>query len=191
MIKNEQTIDDFLKLRAEVRKKGNKNKKYGFEFPLNFFLKTMYCFFTPQSYGTRIQNRLIIDYDLMSVPASEDKGDVVNKNNKYGELKCSFRDIEDKVHFVQIRPFQGCDFYLFTAIDSKDDYKEYNFCVLKKDIKNFLEKLKAHNCHGVKKNKKDNSREELRFSVKFNSEIWEYLVKNFLIDDIKTFLNEI
>jgi hypothetical protein len=188
---NEDIINESLRLRKEVRNNAKKNKKYGFDLPLKLFFKVLYCYITPQSYGTRVQNRFINDYELKSVPSSKDKGDVITKNNKNGELKCSFRDVSDEFHFVQIRPFQNCDFYLFTAIDTEDDYKKYDFCILKKDINKALTKLKATNCHGVEENKIDISRQELRFSVKINSKNWDYLVKNFLVDNIKETINNI
>jgi hypothetical protein len=187
----EQFIDETLKIRKEIRDLGTKNKKYGFDLPIKLFLKLMHCFFSPQSYGTRIQNRFICDFGLKSVPAKKDKGDVKNKNNKHGELKCSYRSTENKFSFVQIRPYQKCDFYLFTAIDNLDDYKEYHLCILKKDIDDVLKRLKATNCHGVSENKKDTTRNELRFSVDTNCENWNFLIKNFLIEDPKTFLNNI
>jgi hypothetical protein len=52
-----------------------------------------------------------------------------------------------------------------------------------------LTKLKGTNCHGVKKNKKDTSQIEYRFSVEFNSDSWKHLM-NFLCDDLGKYFNE-
>jgi hypothetical protein len=51
-------------------------KPYKNLWNIKLFLKLMHCFFSPQSYGTRIQNRFICDFGLKSVPAKKDKGEI-------------------------------------------------------------------------------------------------------------------
>ena len=157
-----------------------KDINFGNDLKMDHYLKVLFLYFNPQSYGARIQNRLIKEYDLEKIKSSLDKGDAISRNNLYLEIKASYRNIEDEFSFVQIRPYQNCDLYLLTAIDVEDNFKLYNFLINKQNISEFLTKVKAGNCHGVSKNKKDTSNEELRFTVKFNSDLWKFMVKNYL-----------
>lgn len=188
MILDEQKINEQIKIRKEIREFADKNENFGFDYDFNFFLKVCHCYINPQSYGTRIQNRLILEYCWEKTQTKLDKGDVKLKNNKFGELKASYKSVDGKFNFVQIRPYQNCDFYLFLAINPDENYKEYYFIVLKKDIDTFLKTVKATNCHGVNENKLDKTKNELRFSVKVNSKCWEYLIDNFLVDNPKEFV---
>jgi len=160
---------------------------FGNELKMDHYLKFLFLYFNPQSYGSRIQNRLIKEYGLEKIKSSLDKGDAISRNNLYLEIKASYRNIDDDFSFVQIRPYQNCDLYLLTAIDVEDNFKLYNFLINKQNISDFLIKVKAVNCHGVSKNKKDTSNEELRFTVKFNSDLWKFMIKNYLtsFNDIK------
>jgi hypothetical protein len=190
MILDEQKIDEQIKLRNEIRELALNKQDFGFDFDFKFFLKVCHCYLNPQSYGTRIQNRLILDYLWEKVPSIFDKGDTKIKNNKFGEVKLSYKGVDGKYSFVQLRPYQNCDFYLFLAINPDENYKEYYFVVLKKDVEVFLKTVKATNCHGVDKNKSDKTNNELRFSVKMNSKIWKYLIDNFLVDNAKDFIEK-
>lgn len=187
----EKEIDKRLQVRNIIRIDGMPNKEYGFELTLTHFLKLMYADFTPQSYGTRVQNRFIEEYNLVKVPSCEDKGDVKNKNNKYGEIKVSYKNTDGEFNFVQIRPHQKCNFYLLIAINPDENFKYYTFFINENDINSVIDFFKASNCHGVSKNKKDKSQEELRFTVKFGSNNWNYLINNFLTTDAVSSINEL
>jgi len=188
---NESILDESIKLRKYIRESASKNHKFAFEHDMNLFLKILHGYITPQSYGTRIQNRLLVEYGLKKVPSSRDKGDAKNENEKHGEIKISYKDVDNKFHFVQIRPYQKCDFYFLFSIDPDDNYNSYTFIILGDKITEVLEKFGATNCHGVSKNKADKSQEELRFSVQKDTKNWKYLIDNFLVSDVKTFLENI
>lgn len=188
---NEKILDESIKLRKYIRECASKNDKFAFEYDMNVFLKILHGYITPQSYGARIQNRLLTEYDLEKVPSSMDKGDAKNKNDKYGEIKISYKDVQNKFHFVQVRPHQKCDFYFLLSIDPDDNYDTYTFIILGDKISDVLQKFGATNCHGVSKNKADKSQEELRFSVEKDTDNWKYLVENFLVSDVKSFLENI
>ena len=150
----EEQLDDAIRTRKCIRECAGKDKKFAFEYTFNIFLKILHYYLTPQSYGTRIQNRLLIEYDLEKVSPRIDKGDAKNKKNgKYGEIKISYKDVENKFHFVQIRPHQKCDFYFFYAIDPDINYETNTFIVTSEKIDEVLQKMRASNCHGVSKNK--------------------------------------
>jgi hypothetical protein len=185
----EELLDQQLESRNLVREIGMPNKKFGFDLPMSHFLKLMYVHFTSQSYGSRIENRIIQENKLTKVPSSFDKGDAKTKLDKYGEIKISFKNTKGDFSFVQIRPHQKCHFYLLQAID--ENFKPYTFIVTIDEIDDVLKEFKATNCHGVSKNKKDVSQEELRFTVSHNSAGWSYLCDNFLCNDLNTKLMNI
>jgi hypothetical protein len=188
---NEKNLDESIKLRKHIRECASKNDKFAFEYDMNLFLKILHGYITPQSYCARIQNRLLVEYNLEKVSSSIDKGDAKNKNEKYGEIKISYKDVDNKFHFVQIRPHQKCDFYFLYSIDPDDNYNNYTFIILGDKINEVLEKFGATNCHGVSKNKTDKTQEELRFSVQKDTDNWKYLIDNFLISNVKTFIENI
>ena len=187
----EELLDKQLNARNIIREIGMPDKTFGFDIPISHFLKLMYVHFTSQSYGSRVQNRLIKEYELLKVPSHMDKGDAINKQEKYGEIKISFKNYEGDFSFVQIRPYQKCDFYFLQAINPDENFKQYSFIITKKDIETVLTKFKATNCHGVSKNKKDKTQEELRFSVSFGTDEWKYLVDNYLFTDVKNKLHKL
>ena len=188
MIKNnitklfdDEKLNEQIEIRKNIRMEG-KEKKFGFDLPLKQFLKVMFLYFTPQSYGSRIENRLLLECNLKKIPSSNDKGDFITSDKLYGEIKISFKTIKNVYNFVQIRLHQNCDTYVLYAIDTDDDFKTYSFIIPKKDIEFVLKKFKASNCHGVMKNKIDISQIELRFSVTHSDDNWKYLCDNFLCE---------
>jgi hypothetical protein len=188
---DEKLLDESLKLRKYIRECASKDEKFAFEYDMCLFLKIMHGYITPQSYGSRIQNRLLKEYNLIKVPSSLDKGDAKNNNQKHGEIKISYKDVENRFHFVQIRPYQKCNFYLLYTIDPDDNYSTITFIILEDNINEVLKKFGATNCHGVSKNKLDKTKEELRFSVEKNTDAWKYLIDNFLVLYAKEFIENI
>lgn len=184
----EEILDKQLQSRNVIREYGMPDPEFGFDLEINHFLKLMYVHFTSQSYGARVEKKLILEYDLIKVPSSFDKGDAKTKKEEFGELKISFKNTAGDFSFVQIRPHQNCDFYLLQGINPDENFKQYSFIIKKDRINEVLSFFKATNCHGVLKNKSDISQIELRFSVVFGSKGWEYLCSNFLCDDVKTAL---
>lgn len=146
------------------------------EEKLNLY-EVLHFYITPQSYGSKIENYKLKQYNLGKISSKKDKGDCVTKNGLFGEIKASFSSNKNEFRFVQIRPHQNCDFYLFIAINPEEDYKEYQFFIKNDEMKDVLKKMKATSCHGV--NKKDNP-EELSFTLKFNSANWKYFINNYL-----------
>ncbi len=195
----EEALDKQLEERNKVRQYGMPNKEFGFELGIKHFLKLMFVHFTSQSYGARIENRLSKEYNLTKVPSSKDKGDATTSNGKSVEIKISFKNSSDDFSFVQIRPHQQCDLYILEAINPDDNFKQYSFLITNKEIGGVLKRFKASNCHVVSKNKKDKSREELRFTVKYPTEKspspdwddWNYLVDNFLCGNLNKKLSHI
>ena len=113
---------EFLKETIEnqqaVRKLAHNNNKYGFELPINEFLMTMKAFFTSQSYGCRIQNRIIKDNGWEAIKSSQNRGDAIDNSGQYNEIKVSFLTSNTNAYnLVQIRPYQNIDYYYILFVD--------------------------------------------------------------------------
>ena len=125
----------------------------------------------PQSYGAKIQKRLIEELGLEKISASEDKGDFVNQFGDHYELKVSLL-LKDKakMNLVQIRPWQDTNYY-FIAFGIKNS-EVYAFCFsLSHD--RMLEELKLMNAfaaHGTKKSLEKNTNIEYRIDLAINSD---------------------
>ena len=184
-ILSEEFIEKATSARDIVRKLADNNAEFGFNLSITHFLKIMHAYINPQSYGARIQNKLIKDFNLSKVSAQKDKGDVTNINGKFGEIKVSYKTISNKFNFVQIRPHQNCDFYLLCAIDPSD-FVLYPFLITKDNISHLLKIVKAVNCHGVTENKIDRTQEELRVSVEKDSINWNIMTDKYLCLDLKS-----
>lgn len=181
---DENKLNEFFSMRKQIRTSG-KNKTYGFDLPYKHFLMVMYAWFTSQSYSGRIEKRIIRDLGLKKISSRLDRGDCINSNGKYGEIKISYKNIDEQFSFVQVRPHQDLDFYLLQCIDPDDDFKLYNFFLTKNEMLNFLEMFNGSNCHGVVEFKNDRSQEEKRITVVFNDDGWKFLIDNYLEDNIK------
>lgn len=171
--------DEFLKLRDEVKRVIRENEAELDQLDLVDFLKFLFVFFNPQSYGSKIEKRIIKEFWLEKVPASEDRWDFKSQTGKYGEIKSSYLDSEWRFHFVQIRPYQNNDFYLLVVVLPALNFEITYLLVSKDKLDGLLENVKANNCHWVKKNKDEEEHIELRFSVEYNSDVWKYMVENF------------
>jgi len=184
-------LDEYVNFKQKVMNDINSDKDLFIQQDLTSLLKTLHVFTSPQKYGCLIQDRLISDYNLEKIPSSEDKGDAKNINNKYGEIKVSYAGEKDQLSFLQIRPYQNCDFYVLYAIIPQENYKGYSFIIKKNEIEQFMYYMCAANCHGVDRYKVDKTRNEYRISVKYNSDKWEYLIKNHLCENPKLFISNL
>ena len=187
---SESFLDEQLRIRNIIRKEGEEDKKFGFDLPYKHFLKLMYACFTSQSYSGRIEARIIIEYGLTKIGADLDRGDCINKNRKYGEIKVSYKTLKNQFNFVQIRPHQDLDFYILQCINQDEDFRVYNFFLTKAQMTTFMEMFGASNCHGVVENKTDRTKEEKRMTVTFESDAWKHLMDNHLTEEIVKTLQE-
>lgn len=171
--------DDFLILRDEIKQFIRKNEDSLELLEEKELFKFLFLFFTPQSYWTKIEKRIIRDFNLEKVPASLDRWDFKTKDEKYGEVKTSYLDSEWKFHFVQIRPYQNNDYYLLVAILPKENFRPMYFIIKKEELEKFLNDVNANNCHWVLKNMDDEGHIEYRFSIPYDSEIFTNILLPF------------
>lgn len=99
-------LDELIAALDTVRAAAARSKEFGFDQPWPVFIRLMRLL-TPQSYGARIQNRLARSFNWTVVPASLDRGDVVDASGRYFEVKVTLiTESNPGANFVQIRPHQ-------------------------------------------------------------------------------------
>jgi hypothetical protein len=158
----------------EIRAKASKNQEWAFDEPWEDFIYCM-LLLTPQTYGTRIANRLKKELNL-SGPKDLDSGDLTHKN-KSGEIKVSLiTSSNDGMNLVQIRPWQDNDHYIFYCADIRTDHIEHDFFYLnKKDMERQGNLFQS--AHGTKLSVSRNTDNEKSIRIKYNSDQYKSWVK--------------
>jgi len=131
------------------------------------FIKGM-SLLNPQSYGSRIEKRIMHDVQGYKIKASENKGDI-GLNGKNVEVKVSLlNSVNDSLNMVQVRLFHDVDYYLCVAYDMRDisTYKKYVFLLTHDQMAH--ECKRAHAAHGTKSVNELNENVELRLQVNCN-----------------------
>jgi len=140
-------------------------KNWGMDLSEKEFIKGM-SIINPQSYGTKIQNRIQNELGYNKIKASENCGDIrsICKNNV--EVKVSILTPQNNMlNMVQIRLFHDVDYYLCVAYDCRNisKYKKYIFLLTHDEMK--LECASACAAHGTTEVNKLNNNVELRMSI--------------------------
>ncbi|MGY5139590.1 hypothetical protein ACUZ9N_02535 [Mycoplasmopsis gallinarum] len=122
-------------------------------------------FLTPQSKSIWIETKIIEKLELKKIKANLNRGDAINKNNEYIEIKIStpskFGNI---LNLVQIRPFQNLDYYFCVFVDDINFQNNFFFVLNKKEMDTEI-KLIGTNAH-ISGNK--NQHKEFRISIKID-----------------------
>jgi hypothetical protein len=170
-------INSCLKIMQKIREDANNNKKWGFDLKLEDFAKAMLCL-NPQSYGSRIDNRLSNDL-FLSKSDDLDRRDKLTAFGEYIEWKGSiFTSCNSFLNLVQIRPWQNTN-YIYYAFDLRDfDNIKIQLFYLNKDQMD-LELKNSSSAHGTKKSNLNNINNELAIricvdSVQYNDWIKQY-----------------
>ena len=169
--------DKLLYAAKEIFKQKNKVDD---TLDLDEFVMDCYIKCSSQSYGPKIEKKLIKKFGFKKVKKSLGEGDleVVEKtkfslypNFKVGEkmeLKVSFLTSEGaSYNFIQLRPYEVFDYYLFLTIDCEDDFKINWYLLNKKDV--VSENFTLNAIHGTKKSVSQNVNVEYKLNVKKNS----------------------
>ena len=182
----ENTRLKLAKEKFEEKNQVDENLKFE-DFILECYIK---C--SPQSYGPKIEKKIIKQFQFEKIKKKLGQGDleVTQKteftpfNNfsigKKMELKVSFLTSGDSSYnLIQLRPYEVFDFYLFLLIDCENDFELQWFLLNKSDVseKNF----KINAIHGNKESVAQNVNVEYKLNVKKNSEHYNKLVELNLI----------
>lgn len=171
----EEQVDSALEIMRYFKESSDGKPEFGYDLSLNFFLKIM-KFLTPQSYGSRIQNKLIKSLGFSKVDQRLDKGDYKDQFGHHYEVKISLiTETNNSLNMVQIRPWQEIKGYICIAIDLREDPKIYTFKLNKEEMKAECELMKASSAHGTKNAVKNNENIELRMGLKIDLKNKDFL----------------
>ena len=174
----------FVDYQKDIRELAYKNKNLGFDWNLNDFINLMRLL-PPQNYGTRIENRIINKLNLKKINANENKGDCVDDDNNFIEIKASIVDnVNIFLNIANIRNYQNLDYYLICCFDCRinDKLKLYSFVLSKSEMINECELLNATAQIGTKESNLLNENIEKRLSIEINNKIFERWLKLYFVD---------
>jgi hypothetical protein len=159
-------IKESLVITNEIKRLSINDKTLGFELPIRDFIAVMQML-TAQSYGSRIQNRLLKLLEFSRVPASENMGDCKDRFGDFYEVKASIvTPTNFKLNLVQIRPWQKIKGYICVAFDTRvDPIKIEVYTLDKNQMKEECEIMRASSAHGTKEANENNINKELRFDI--------------------------
>lgn len=175
--------DVTFKKELERRKKAFDNKEFGFDLPIKEFIKNLFLYINPQSYGSRIERRIIRDSQNTKVNSSLDRGDMVSGGGSYYEIKNSIiTHSNPQLNIVQVRLWQEVDYYLCVAYDIRDidNFQSYIFLLTHDEMFEQC-KYQANAAHGTKGANDLNENVEMRFSIKIdeNNKVFKYWMEHF------------
>lgn len=157
-------LDQFIDCLWKVRLEATDDPTYGFDDPWPLFMRKM-MFLTSQSYGSRIQNRIIEIQGWEKVKAKLNLGDAKTPLGEYYEIKCGIiMPYARSLHVVQIRPWQKVTGYRIFAIVPEENYAIYQFHLSKPQMKEEIHRIGA-SAHGTEDAVKNNPNKEWRFTI--------------------------
>ena len=180
-------LNEKIKIATEIF---DKRKNFIENDNFRYFIIDCYINLTPQSYGGKINKRIIKEINALSVSPRLDKGDCITKNGKFIEIKASFLSTTETWNFIQIRPHQKIDYYIFLIIDNINSFTEKLIIIDENDITKF----KLHSIHGTKTSNVDNKNIEYKITIRRDSDEYRLLLNTNLLKDnsvegLKEFFN--
>ena len=174
--------DTFFSKFNQIVSNMHNDKEFGFNMPLKEFIKHM-SLLNPQSYGSRIEKRIIRDSQNHKVSSSHGRGDMVSDGDSYYEIKNSIvTGGNNSLNIVQVRLWQDVDYYLCIAYDLRDleNFTSYIFLLTHEEMKKQCS-YQANAAHGTGLANKDNLNVEMRFSIPIdeNNKVFNYWMKHF------------
>jgi hypothetical protein len=134
--------------------------------------------FSPQKRTGFIEDKMRRLFSWKKVKASEAKGDYIDKDGKYFELKCSSTNDFNLINLLQIRPWQEVDYYRVIYFDLDEPRKSKSYILSKNEMIAEIEKYGAAT-HGTKNTNKSNGKIEYSIHLPIENE-WD---KQFLDED--------
>lgn len=188
-IKIHQSIDELKtlsKLLDPIREQAKNNQELGFEDKFGSFLLLM-SFLNPQSYGTRIQNRIGLALGGKTVPSQSNKGDILVKDSYY-EIKLSFiTKTNCALNLVQVRLWQNVNYLCFWFNTDTFEYSLYE--LTHEQMEEEMKLVGASSAHGTKSVNEKNENVELRYSLNIDAndphfQRWEKNYKSSKLDHL-------
>jgi hypothetical protein len=128
----------------------------------------------PQSYGARAEKLYCKENSFAKVPSKRDRGDFKTPEEKYGEYKFSYAKPGKsyRYNFVQIRPWQKIDGYVFEVYSDLFGLTTIN---LSKKSVNVLVKKYGGLAHGTKETN-TNIKKEYALRGTIGDELWDEMM---------------
>lgn len=180
--------DDYYVELMEQKRIISKNRTWGSELSEKEFIKGM-CLLNPQSYGSRVENRIRDELGFDKISARDNCGDLISPNGDKVEVKISLlTPSNDSLNMVQIRLFHDVDYYLCIAYDCRDikNFKKYTFLLTHDQMEEEC-KLNAGAAHGTGSVNSLNENVELRLGINCidGNDLFERWKREYLCDDYK------
>jgi len=180
-----EKIREAIYTQSLVRSITSKDNDAGMDLPIEDFILVMQML-TPQSYGSRLEKRLIKQLGFNRIKSDKNMGDCEDSFGDQWEIKSSIINISnDCLNMVQIRPWQDIKGYIVVVFDTRIDPIDIQVYRLDKNqMDKECDLCSANSAHGTKNANKNNKNVELRFSIKIDkSDIafqrWQQYRSNF------------
>ncbi|MCY4233673.1 MAG: hypothetical protein OXE59_08055 [Bacteroidetes bacterium] len=131
---------------------------------------------SPQSRSPLWEKYFIAKHDCDKVSKSAQRGDI-QKNGMFYEFKASGFNQDGGLHIVQIRLWHDCDY----IIQSISNAGAITFVLSHADMKRETILLSAQSAHGTESVTEANTYNELRMTVKKDSDDWERWVDTYKV----------
>lgn len=157
------------------------------EIDMKYWCALSKLYFTPQSYGIRLENLFKKKHSFNNKTDNE-SGDA-EKNGWKIEIKHSLGSSSGCWSFQQLRPHHDVDYYILGAYDENVD--ELYYFVVPSDIMYEICKIHGAASHGTQQNNKQQKNIELGLWTGKNYQSWKKL-QQYLIeeDDIDEYFNK-
>jgi len=163
------------KIQNEIKRLAILDKELGFDLPFNDFIWVMLQL-TSQSYGFRIPNRFMKEFNLEKVSSNLNLGDCKDKNENYYEVKCSLVTVSNpQLNFVQIRLWQKVKGYICITVNTLVDPMKTEIFYLDREQMTKECELMSNSAHGTIEANKNNENKELRFSLSVDPNDFNYI----------------
>lgn len=156
----------------EIKTKPGQEQLFTWYREKNTNLATVLRNISSQSYGPLMQKIHIRHNKLEKVAATEDRGDF-RRNKSYYEYKFTIQSSDGKTNFVQIRPWQKCD-YVFEVLNLQNELELYY--VPKRRLMQLVEEYGGA-AHGTKEANSSNKKVEYALRPTKNNDCWNDLQK--------------
>jgi hypothetical protein len=189
-MKEQDVVIDYKQI-AENRAKNKNQVEDGLCF--DNFLAACYVKCSSQSYGPKIEKRIIDEYGFEKIPSKKGEGDLLSSKitsfpgfnfgeGKKTELKVSYLSSNKSWNLIQIRPYENFDFYVFLLINPYDGCKFEWFILKKEDVNH--NNFKMNSIHGTKKSNLENKNIEYKITATIGSDNYNKLKELNLIKNV-------
>jgi|688.fasta_scaffold68130_3 hypothetical protein len=176
---------------AEEKSKNKNVVEDGLSFDV--FLAACFVKCSSQSYGSKIENRIIKEYGFSKIPKKFGEGDLLSSEKtkfpffnfglgKKSELKISYLSADDSWNLIQLRPYENFDFYVFLLINPKSQCQFEWFVINKSDIN--PNNFSMYAIHGTKESNLENKNIEYKITVPKDGDTYTKLKKLNLIKNV-------